>query len=173
MVLPGLGGDRFSETAEGVSRCHVPRGVFRRHRGEFVFLSSPDPFADGPSGSRRVRTTDTLPSSGAGSPMNGMRLSRMSKQSRRVWTCSPASATSAPCWCSFRGRSSSRHAEDTYVTTNNHNLGKAVVNAFELTAFLSGQPVRAPEHLASRYPVLKQLAMHPVHPGQTSRGDLP
>ncbi len=29
-------------------------------------------------------------------------------------------------------------ADDTYVVTNNHNLGKAVVNAFELTAFLTG-----------------------------------
>jgi uncharacterized protein YecE (DUF72 family) len=29
-------------------------------------------------------------------------------------------------------------AEDTYVVTNNHNLGKAVENAFELKAFLTG-----------------------------------
>lgn len=38
-----------------------------------------------------------------------------------------------------------RHAEATYVVTNNHNLGKAIVNAFELEAFLSGWPVPAPE----------------------------
>jgi uncharacterized protein YecE (DUF72 family) len=62
-----------------------------------------------------------------------------------------------------------RHAEDTYVVTHNHKLGKAVVNAFELTAFLSGRPVRAPEQLASRYPVLKQLEQKRVQPGQTSR----
>ena len=29
-------------------------------------------------------------------------------------------------------------AEDTYVVTNNHNLGKAVVNAFELKRFRPG-----------------------------------
>jgi uncharacterized protein YecE (DUF72 family) len=50
-----------------------------------------------------------------------------------------------------------RHAEDTYVVTNNHNLGKAVVNAFELSAFLTGKPIYAPERLASHYPELKQL----------------
>ena len=49
-------------------------------------------------------------------------------------------------------------AEDTYVVTNNHNLGKAVVDAFELTAFLSGRQVQRPEHLVSRYPVLTALA---------------
>jgi hypothetical protein len=43
------------------------------------------------------------------------------------------------------------------VVTNNHTLGKAVVNAFELSAFL-GKPIHAPESLASQYPELKQLA---------------
>ena len=57
--------------------------------------------------------------------------------------------------------------EDTYVVTNNHNLGKAVVNAFELEAFLSGRPVDPPEQLVQRYPVLKQFA------GQDSGGGLP
>jgi uncharacterized protein YecE (DUF72 family) len=55
----------------------------------------------------------------------------------------------------------SRHAEDKYVVTNNHNLGKAVVNAFELEAFLSGRPASAPEHLVFHYPELRQ-------PGTTS-----
>jgi len=64
-----------------------------------------------------------------------------------------------------------RHAEDTYVVTNNHNLGKAVVNAFELTAFVLGRPVHAPEHLASHYPVLKQLEQKPAEPRYTSRAD--
>jgi len=67
-----------------------------------------------------------------------------------------------------RVKTVSLHAEDTYVVTNNHNLGKAVVNAFELTAFLSGWPVHAPEHLVSRYPVLEQFAVHSSHPGETS-----
>lgn len=65
-----------------------------------------------------------------------------------------------------------RHAEDTCVVTNNHNLGNAVVNAFELTAFLTGRPVHAPEHLVSHYPVLRQLEQqraHSANPGQASR----
>ena len=45
-------------------------------------------------------------------------------------------------------------AEDTYVVTNNHNLGKAVVNAFELKAFLTGQPIDPPRELVERYPDL-------------------
>jgi uncharacterized protein YecE (DUF72 family) len=44
-----------------------------------------------------------------------------------------------------------RDARDTYVVANNHNLGKAVVNALELTAFLSGRPLHAPEDLVSHY----------------------
>ena len=50
-----------------------------------------------------------------------------------------------------------QEADETYVVTNNHNLGKAVVNAFELTAFLSGRPVDPPEHLIARYPMLKEF----------------
>jgi hypothetical protein len=33
-----------------------------------------------------------------------------------------------------------KHANDTYVVTNDHFLGKAVVNAFELVSLLFGQP---------------------------------
>jgi len=39
-----------------------------------------------------------------------------------------------------RIRTVAEDARDTYVVTNNHNLGTAVVNAFELKAFLSGTP---------------------------------
>ena len=45
-------------------------------------------------------------------------------------------------------------AEDTYVVTNNHNLGKAVANAFELKAFLTGKPIDPPRQLLERYPEL-------------------
>ena len=41
-------------------------------------------------------------------------------------------------------------AEDTYAVTNNHNLGKATVNALELRAFLTGAPVRVPRLRSSR-----------------------
>ena len=53
-----------------------------------------------------------------------------------------------------RIRTVAEDAHDTYVVTNNHNLGKAVVNAFELKAFLTGQPVDPPRELLERYPDL-------------------
>ena len=49
-------------------------------------------------------------------------------------------------------------AEETYAVTNNHNLGKAVTNALELEAFLSGGPVRVPPVLMEHYPDLQGIA---------------
>src|SRR5690242_7598071 len=49
-------------------------------------------------------------------------------------------------------------AEETYAVTNNHNLGKATVNALELKAFLSGGPVRVPPVLMEHYPDLQGIA---------------
>jgi len=49
-------------------------------------------------------------------------------------------------------------AEDTYVVANNHNLGKAVVNALELKAFLGNEPINPPPQLTEKYPVLHELA---------------
>jgi uncharacterized protein YecE (DUF72 family) len=49
-------------------------------------------------------------------------------------------------------------AETTYVVTNNHNLGKAAVNALELISMLEGKKVQAPPTLVSHYPELKHLA---------------
>lgn len=46
-------------------------------------------------------------------------------------------------------------AENTYVVTNNHYLGKAVVNALEISSILKNQPVSAPETLVQRYPELR------------------
>lgn len=54
-------------------------------------------------------------------------------------------------------------ANDTYVVTNNHYLGKAVVNALEISSILKGAPVAAPELLIERYPELKDYT-------NTSRG---
>jgi uncharacterized protein YecE (DUF72 family) len=48
--------------------------------------------------------------------------------------------------------------ETTYVVANNHNLGKAAVNALELMAMLEARKVPAPPTLVARYPELKQLA---------------
>jgi len=47
--------------------------------------------------------------------------------------------------------------KDTYAVTNNHNLGKATVNALELEAFLSGGPVRVPPVLMEHYPNLRGI----------------
>ena len=45
-------------------------------------------------------------------------------------------------------------ASDTYIVTNNHYIGKAVVNALEIGSILKGEPVAAPPDLVSRYPQL-------------------
>ncbi len=45
--------------------------------------------------------------------------------------------------------------KDTYVVTNNHYLGKAVVNALEISSILKGGPVEAPASLLDRYPELR------------------
>ena len=48
-------------------------------------------------------------------------------------------------------------AETTYVVANNHNLGKAAVNALELISMIEARKVKAPPTLVSQYPELKQL----------------
>jgi uncharacterized protein YecE (DUF72 family) len=50
-----------------------------------------------------------------------------------------------------------QEAEDTYVVTNNHYLGKAVVNAVEISSILKGAPVPAPTTLVERYPELREF----------------
>jgi uncharacterized protein YecE (DUF72 family) len=45
-------------------------------------------------------------------------------------------------------------AKETYVVTNNHYLGKAVVNALEIASVLKGEPIPAPESLIDHYPDL-------------------
>jgi uncharacterized protein YecE (DUF72 family) len=49
--------------------------------------------------------------------------------------------------------------KDTYVMSNNHNLGKATVNALELTSILKGGPVPAPPTLIQTYPELKDFVI--------------
>jgi uncharacterized protein YecE (DUF72 family) len=48
-----------------------------------------------------------------------------------------------------------QEAKDTYVVTNNHYLGKGIVNALELCSILGNKPIVAPPGLAERYPELK------------------
>ena len=48
----------------------------------------------------------------------------------------------------------SEHARDTFVVTNNHFQGKAVVNALQLISILKGSKVKVPEPLRQHYPQL-------------------
>lgn len=47
---------------------------------------------------------------------------------------------------------------ETYVIANNHYLGKAVVNALELSSLLREEPVAVPPDLLARYPQLESVA---------------
>lgn len=58
--------------------------------------------------------------------------------------------------------------QDTYVVTNNHYLGKAVVNAIEISSILKGAPVSAPASLIERYPELRDFAEPTLPTGQLS-----
>jgi uncharacterized protein YecE (DUF72 family) len=55
-------------------------------------------------------------------------------------------------------------AEDTrntFIITNNHYLGKAVVNALELISMLKSSKVQVPDPLRLRYPELEAIAANP------------
>jgi len=49
--------------------------------------------------------------------------------------------------------------KETYVMSNNHNLGKAAVNAIELCSILKGEPVPAPASLVEYYPELQDFTL--------------
>jgi uncharacterized protein YecE (DUF72 family) len=50
-----------------------------------------------------------------------------------------------------------RHSKDTYAISNNHYLGKAAVNALEISSILRGERVAAPAELVEKYPVLREF----------------
>jgi uncharacterized protein YecE (DUF72 family) len=52
-------------------------------------------------------------------------------------------------------------AKKTYVVTNNHYLGKGVVNALQLISILQGCKVKVPESLRAPYPELEAIAAEP------------
>jgi uncharacterized protein YecE (DUF72 family) len=60
-----------------------------------------------------------------------------------------------------RVRKVSEHARDTFVVTNNHFQGKAVVNALQLINILKGIKVKVPEPLRQHYPELDAIATTP------------
>jgi uncharacterized protein YecE (DUF72 family) len=60
-----------------------------------------------------------------------------------------------------RVRKVTEHARDTFVVTNNHFQGKAVVNALQLISILKGSKVKVPEPLRQHYPQLDSIADSP------------
>jgi len=72
-----------------------------------------------------------------------------------------------------RVRAVARKTEDTYVMSNNHNLGKAAVNALELTALLKGGPVPAPPSLVEHYPELVGFVSSKGAPPGSESGSSP
>ena len=53
------------------------------------------------------------------------------------------------------------HAHRSFVITNNHFQGKAVVNALQLISILKRKKVRVPEPLRQHYPELNEIADQP------------
>ena len=51
--------------------------------------------------------------------------------------------------------------DSTFVITNNHFEGKAVVNALQLVRLLTGAKVKVPEPLRQHYPQLERIASEP------------
>jgi uncharacterized protein YecE (DUF72 family) len=49
-------------------------------------------------------------------------------------------------------------AKDTYVVTNNHYLGKGVVNALEIRSILYGDAIPVPDTLLAKYPELEPFS---------------
>lgn len=48
--------------------------------------------------------------------------------------------------------------QKTFVVANNHNLGKAAVNALEIEALIRGQKVKCPPTLVEHYPELEKIS---------------
>jgi uncharacterized protein YecE (DUF72 family) len=60
-------------------------------------------------------------------------------------------------WVS-RIKTLNQHTRNTFVVTNNHYQGKAVVNALQLISILKGNKVKVPESLRQHYPELEKIA---------------
>jgi uncharacterized protein YecE (DUF72 family) len=60
-----------------------------------------------------------------------------------------------------RIRHVAEHTGTTFVVTNNHYQGKAIVNALQLVHMLTGKKVKVPEPLRHHYPLLEAIASEP------------
>ena len=73
-------------------------------------------------------------------------------------------------WAS-RIRTVNQHTRNTFVVTNNHYQGKAVVNALQIISILKGSKVKVPEPLRQHYPELEKIASEmPAEPTLFSLG---
>jgi uncharacterized protein YecE (DUF72 family) len=61
-----------------------------------------------------------------------------------------------------RVRKVSEHTQRSFVITNNHFRGKAVVNALQLISILKQKKVKVPEPLRQHYPQLNEIADQPA-----------
>lgn len=61
-----------------------------------------------------------------------------------------------------RVRKVSEHTQRSFVITNNHFQGKAVVNALQLSSILMQRKVKVPEPLRQHYPELNEIADQPA-----------
>ncbi|HVN08662.1 MAG TPA: DUF72 domain-containing protein [Patescibacteria group bacterium] len=55
-----------------------------------------------------------------------------------------------------------KHSKTTFVITNNHFQGKAIVNALQLIHLLTGEKTKMPEALRQHYPQLEAIASEPA-----------
>jgi len=70
-----------------------------------------------------------------------------------------------------RIRTVNQHTRNTFVITNNHYQGKAVINALQLISILKGGKVKVPEPLRQHYPQLEKIASEmPAEPTLFSLG---
>lgn len=76
-------------------------------------------------------------------------------------------------WVS-RIKTMKQNTRNTFVVTNNHYQGKAVVNALQLISILKGEKVKVPEPLRQHYPELEKIASEmPAAPTLFPLGALP
>jgi uncharacterized protein YecE (DUF72 family) len=60
-----------------------------------------------------------------------------------------------------RVRTEGEHTQKVFAVTNNHYLGKGVVNALQLLSMLKGAKVNVPDPLRIKYPELEKIAAQP------------
>ncbi len=72
----------------------------------------------------------------------------------------------------MRVKEVAKQSKETYVITNNHFLGKAVVNALEIKSTLEERRVPAPLPLFEKYPRLADSATPEPAPSDSSEPTL-